>query len=353
MTMTEVRRYVLSRLKGEHKTRLLTVSALLWGYLRSGVLGIAGVARGIWGVTSTRHSIKRVWRFACNPNTDPHVVMAALLREAECLGRPMVVAIDWVELRGGMRALVAGLCLGKGRALPVAWTVVHAGKFFRSQNNIENGFLRLLKTFFLDPARAVIVADRGFRRASFLALLDYLGFGYVVRVSGNVVVRCDRHEGLLEECGIREREEIDFGAVRYREDEVTTTRIVSRWARGAAEPWHLATNLNKSINKICGIYAQRMEEEESFRDLKSHRYGAALRYVKLSSPERYERLFMLWAMGAWLLHGQGQSAIDRNLHLGLSSAPNTRRELSIVRIGRELLKEPLGTPAALLRRMAA
>jgi len=132
MTMTEVRRYVLSRLKGEHKTRLLTVSALLWGYLRSGVLGIAGVARGIWGVTSTRHSIKRVWRFACNPNTDPHVVMAALLREAECLGRPMVVAIDWVELRGGMRALVAALCLGKGRALPVAWTVVHAGKFFRS-----------------------------------------------------------------------------------------------------------------------------------------------------------------------------------------------------------------------------
>jgi len=75
--------------------------------------------------------------------------------------------------------------------------------------------------------------------------------------------------------------------------------------------------------------------------------------VKLSSPERHERVFMLWALGAWLLHGQGQSAADRNLHLGLSSAPNTRRELSIIRIARELLQEPLGTPAALLRRMAA
>jgi len=310
MTMTDVRRFALSRLRGEHKTRLLAISALLWGYLGSGALGIAAIARGIRSATSTRHSIKRVWRFLRNVNTDPHVVMAALVREAECLGRPMVIAIDWVELRGGMRALVAGLCLGKGRALPVAWTVVHVSRFFRSQNSIENG--RLLKTFFMDAGRVAIVADRGFRRASFLSLLDYLGFGYVVRVSGNVVVRCASHEGLLGECGIRERGEIDFGQVKYREDEVTTTRIVSRWMR-----------------------------------------GAALRYVKLSSPERYERLFMLWAMGAWLLHGQGHSAIDRNLHLGLSSAPNTRRELSIVRIGRELLKEPLGTPAALPRRMAA
>jgi len=75
--------------------------------------------------------------------------------------------------------------------------------------------------------------------------------------------------------------------------------------------------------------------------------------VKLAGPERHERMFMLWALGAWLLHGQGQSAVDRNLHLGLSSAPNTRRELSIVRIGRGLLKGPLGTPADLLRRMAA
>jgi hypothetical protein len=353
MTMTEVRRFVLSRLRGDHKTRLLTLSALLWGYLKSGVLGVAAIARGVESDTSTRHSIKRVWRFLRNINTDPQVVMAALVKEAEALGCPMIVALDWVELRGGMRALVASLCIAKGRALPVAWTVVHANKFFRSQNNIENGFMRLFGAFLTDPGRAVIVADRGFRRASFLSLLDYLGFGYVVRVAEKVTVRGEVHEGLLSEYGIREREEVDFGRVWYREDEIIATRIVSRWARGSAEPWHLATNTKKSLNKICSIYALRMEEEESFRDLKSHRYGAALRYVKLSGPERYERIFMLWALGAWFFHGQGQAAMARNMHLGLSSAPNTRCELSIVRIGRELLQKPLGAPAALLRCIAA
>ena len=96
-----------------------------------------------------------------------------------------------------------------------------------------------------------------------------------------------------------------------------------------------------------------MEEEESFRDLKSHRYGAALRYVRLSEPERYERLFMIWAMGTWLLWAQGLAGIRRNLHLGLSSASNTRRDLSIVRIGAKLFKKGLGGPPGLIRAMAA
>ena len=353
MTMTDVRRYFLSRLKYDHKTRVLTLSALVWGYLQSGMLGVAAVARRVQSNTSVRHSIKRVDRFLGNVNTDPHVVMAMLIKEAEVLGRELVIALDWVELRGNMRALVAGLCIGKGRALPVAWTVVHVSRLRHSQNNIENGLMRLLTTFFTDPRRVAVIADRGFRRASFLQLLDHLGFGYVVRISSKVHVQGELHRGLLSNYALKERDEIDFGRMQYREDGVIRTRIVSRWKRGSEEPWHLATNTRKSLNKLCKTYALRMEEEESFRDLKSHRYGAALRYVKLSEPERYERIFMLWAVGAWLKHGQGQAAIDLNLHLGLSSAPNTKRELSIVRIGGELITEPLGTPAALLRGMAA
>ena len=123
--------------------------------------------------------------------------------------------------------------------------------------------------------------------------------------------------------------------------------------RGCAEPWYLATNVEKSLKKVCEVYAMRMEIEEGFRDLKSHRYGKALRYVKLSSADRYERLFMIWALGTWLLHAQGMIAVRRNLHLGLSTASNRRRDLSIVKIGEKLLREPLGTPAALLRRLAA
>ncbi len=353
MTRTDLCRWINSRFRGEHKTRLRTLSAVAWGFLNVTRLGVCAIAEGIDSLTSVRHSIKRVWRFLRNAGVDPTVTMQVLCREAEALGRPMVVALDWVELRGGMRALVAGLCAGGGRALPLAWAVVSPSKFYRSQNSVEEGLLRLFSTFFTDPARVVIVADRGFRRAALLTLLDSLGFGYVVRVCGRVHVKGESYAGLLEDRPLVEREEFDLGWVSYREDGIARTRIVARWLRGCVEPWYLATNVEKSLGKACKVYAMRMEIEEGFRDLKSHRYGKALRYVKLSSPDRYERLFIIWAVGTWLLHAQGLAAVRRDLHLGLSTASNRRRDLSIVKIGEKLLREPLGTPAALLRRLAA
>lgn len=353
MTVTEVRRWVESRFRDEHKTRRKTISAVLWGFLSVNTLGVAAIARGIESATKVRHSIKRVWRFLRNVNVDPTSAMQALCREAESLGRVMVVAFDWVELRGGYRALVAGLSTKDGRALPLAWTVVDPAKFHRSQNSVEEGFLRLFRAFLVNPERVIIVADRGFRRAASVALLDALDFGYVVRVCGHVHVKGGTYSGLLEDHPLSERDEFDLGRVRYREDGITETRVVARWMRGCDEPWYLATNLTKGLNGVCSTFAERMEIEEGFRDLKSHRYGAKLRYVKLSSAERYERMLMIWALGTWLFHGQGLAAVRQNLHLGLSSAPNTRRDLSIVRIGRETLKLPLGGPPALLRAMAA
>lgn len=100
------------------------------------------------------------------------------------------------------------------------------------------------------------------------------------------------------------------------------------------------------------IYAGWMQEEESFRDMKSHRYGFALRHVKLGRAERYERLTAIRAVGMWLFFAQGAAAVDADLHLGLSSAPNGRRELSLVRMGRMLLKSAIGDPPALLRVLA-
>jgi len=213
--------------------------------------------------------------------------------------------------------------------------------------------LRLFSTFFVNPERVIIVADRGFRRAAFLAFMNALGFGYVVRICGRVHVKGKTYVGLLEEHPLPEGERFDLGRVHCREDEVIETRVVAEWMRGCDERWYLAANLTKGVGALCGIYLARMEIEEGFRDLKSHRYGAKLRYVMLADAERYERLLMIWALGMWLHFGQGLAAVRRNLHLGLSSAPNTRRDLSVVRIGRETLTLPLGGPPALLRAMAA
>jgi hypothetical protein len=297
--------------------------------------------------TSVRHRIKRVWRLVSNTGFRAEVVMAALAREAEANEGMLVVALDWVELRNRCRALVAGLSRKDGRALPVAWKVIWDSHPESSQNAVEDEFLEHLAGFFTDPSRVVIVADRGFRRASLLKHLEALGFHYVIRICENVRVAGRRYEGVLGKHELGEGGEEDLGWVNYREDGIVMTRVVSRWA------WYLATSGDKTLKRVCEIYAMRMEIEESFRDLKSHRYGAALRYVELSEPARYERLLAIWAMSMWLLIAQGMGAIRRGLHLGLSSASNSRCDLSIIRIGRETLKLPLGGPPALLRALAS
>jgi len=353
MTLTEVRRWIFSRLRDRHKTQLKNISAVVWGYLSAPVLGVAAIGRGIAGRRKPRHSIKRVWRFLRNHRLQVDAVMEMLVRQAEAFGGMLVVAVDWVELRNRQRALVAALCRNDGRALPLAWTVVWNSKFDVSQNAVEDAFLARLAGFFTDPERVVIVADRGFRRASFLALLGRLRFHYVIRICENVRVEGRRYSGILGGHGLREGQEEDLGWVEYREDRIVRTRIVARRARGADEPWYLATSSDRTLKRVCETYALRMEIEEHFRDLKSHRYGAALRYVALSEPGRYLRLLMIWALGMWLMVAQGLAAIRRDLHLGLSSASNSRRDLSVTRIGREVLHMPLGGPPALLRAMVA
>jgi hypothetical protein len=353
MLTSDVNRWVFSSLKGVHKKRLSTISAVVWAFLSVVRLGIAALGRALGGPAKARHNIKRVWRLIANPRFDPVVVQEALLLQAAELFRPLVLSLDWVELKGGCRALVAAVCLRRhGRALPVAWVVVKPRCFRRSQNSVEDAFVERLAKL-LAGAEACIVADRGFRRASLLTLLGSLGLGYVIRVCAHVHVSGRGHTGLLKHCGLSENAEADLGRLSYREDGFADTRIVWRWERAQDEPWILATNLDKSIKRLCEIYALRMEEEESFRDLKSHRFGAALRYLDLSDTDRYERMLAIWALGTWLLHAQGYAAVRRDLHHGLSTASNRRRDLSFVSIGRLLIPEPLGSLRSLFSLLAA
>jgi len=349
---SQVSGWLFSRFTSMHKSRLRTISAVLWGFLSAAKLGISALGRSVAVETTPRHGIKRVDRLMANELWTPEEVMAVLSKEAARYFGAMVVSLDWVELRRGFRALVASVCTRRGRALPVAWKVVRPEKFTRSQNAVEDEFVEALARL-LDAGRVCIVADRGFRRATFLALLNSLGFGYVIRVCGKVQVSGRRHVGLLENCGLREGAEADLGAVAYREDGLARTRLVWRWNRAQDQPWLLATNLDKSIQRLCEIYALRMEEEESFRDLKSHRYGFALRYVLVSSVERYERMLAVWAMGTWVLYGQGLAAVQAKLHYGLSTATNQHIDLSLVKIGHLLLRLALGPPRALFKQLAA
>jgi hypothetical protein len=58
-------------------------------------------------------------------------------------------------------------------------------------------------------------------------------------------------------------------------------------------------------------------------------------------------------MGMWIFYAQGHGAVNARQHYGLSTAPNSRIDLSLVRIGHLLLRLKLGPPQALFRLLAS
>jgi hypothetical protein len=60
------------------------------------------------------------------------------------------------------------------------------------------------------------------------------------------------------------------------------------------EPWCLAASTTTaSARMLMDYYAKRWEIEGDFRDTKDLRFGMGMSWVRISSPERHDRLWLL------------------------------------------------------------
>ena len=84
-----------------------------------------------------------------------------------------------------------------------------------------------------------------------------------------------------------------------------------------------------------------MQIEETFRDLKGHRWGFALRYARSHDPKRLQILLLVAALAALVVWLVGLAAHASNRHWRLQANTERRRPiLSICFIGRQLLNHP-------------
>ena len=78
--------------------------------------------------------------------------------------------------------------------------------------------------------------------------------------------------------------------------------VVCVKAKGMKEPWCLAaSDPQASAKTLTGYYAKRWGIETSFRDIKDLRFGMGLKSVRVSKPERRDRLLLLSALAIALL----------------------------------------------------
>src|SRR4051794_29097465 len=84
------------------------------------------------------------------------------------------------------------------------------------------------------------------------------------------------------------------------------------------EAWCLATsNAAASSRQIIDLYSKRWSVEASFRDTKDLRFGLGLASVRISDPQRRDRLLLLNAFAVVLLTLLGAAGES----LGMISSP--------------------------------
>lgn len=296
-------------------------------------LTMTDLSRSWPGATFSHAPLKAVDRLLSNPHVHRSILPLSqamsrwLLRTAS-----PVLVVDWVDLRrdGCWCALRAAVPVG-GRTVTV-YERIYPIKRINSPA-AEREFLALLAQVVPEGVRPIVVTDAGFRSGWLRAVAGY-GWDYIGRVRNNVKV-CGRTDVDWRACatlhaGAGRRAE-DLGAYRIVQAEPTPCRLirvrrqrrhrdqltragqpqqgsVARKARKAArEPWLLATSLpaeRSHAGQVAAIYGKRMQIEESFRDLKSHRFGMGFEDSQTRDERRLSVLLllnMLVGFTAWLL----------------------------------------------------
>jgi hypothetical protein len=135
---------------------------------------LASSGRQLAGHTTADSAIKRAWRFTDNHRVNVADAMAGVLdRLVRNRKKRLLVSFDRTEFRQ-FHALLAAACI-RGRAVPLLWASYPQWKLLRSQNTLEEGLLRSLRTLVPESVDVVILADRGFGRAEWAAVCQELG----------------------------------------------------------------------------------------------------------------------------------------------------------------------------------
>jgi hypothetical protein len=312
------------------------------------------------------HRLKRLWRFLGNERVDALAVQCAAIPHAVARlggGGRLGLAVDWTmfdaTLPSGRRMRYQVLRIAvpcRGRAVPLLQLAYDRDRLpaDRSQNQLEEDALWAVVAALPPGVRPVVLADRGFARATFLAALGQRGLDYVVRIDkGTCLTEPGGRRWKLGEEGLRPGQVRWAPGVRYglhhgrpRDLELNVAlcwRVAKCRARREPpqEPWYLATSLG-TAGRAVAWYWRRGWIEQSFKDAKS-RFGLAR--ARVGCPERLARLLAALTLAlAWLTLAALPAALPPGWHAHVAQ----RGRASLVALALALLDERRDLPAACL-----
>lgn len=344
---------------------LLAVQALVAGRR----LTMMELARHWPGAKRVRAPLKRLDRLLGNRDVQ------ALRAQVYCMAmswmvrspRPVLV-VDWSDLKDdGRWQLLRAAAVARGRAITVYEEVHPAWKVNNAK--VHRAFLKRLRALLPAGVCPILVTDAGFRNPWFGAV-EALGWHWLGRVRNRTRVRlpggnwtdwkalpASTRVRSLGEAQLAQSNPLSCRLVlvrRPKQGRVELTRCGRRAQGGhsrkmaarAKDPWLLAVSHSLEAlpaATVVALYGKRMQIEQSFRDLKSHRYGCAFEDTLTRDAQRLEMLLMihmLASLAAWLV------ALAATAHtLASVRCPSLAKRYSLLWTGWALLRRSMVLPS--------
>ncbi|MGC1622208.1 MAG: IS4 family transposase [Pseudolabrys sp.] len=332
---------VLSGLLGEdlHAKRVSSLCDATLGVLHSGSLAICAIGQGLAAARSLKpkHAVKQIDRLLSNTAINVDDILFRWVPFIIGERSSIMVAMDWTDFDADNQAtIMLALMSDHGRSTPLVWLTVDKSTLKDRRNFYEHRVLVRLAELLPAETKVCIVADRGFGDQKLYKMLtEDLCFDYVIRFRGNIAVTAatgeTRTAAAWVQAGGRARvlRGAEVTADRYRVGTVVCVQDPDM-----KQAWCLAaSSTDATAKQLTGLYGRRWGIECTLRDSKDLRFGMGLGTIRVKSPERRDRLWLINAFAVILLTLLGAAGEALGYDRMLKTNTTKRRVHSLFRQG--------------------
>lgn len=289
------------RLPAQRKTQRGKLALLVATMLHARTANLMALAASL-PLATERADMRYQWiaRFIDNQRVVCDAVMQPFAREvlarAAEAGRVTLI-MDQPKASDRHQILMLSVRFGE-RALPLAWRVeaTDGAIGFGCQKTL----LEAVTSWLPPDAEICLMADRFYGTPELIAFAAARGWGYRLRLKGNLSVFIDGHKSRLDQHAARRRPYMQDIELTYRR---ITTNVGIIGDPGHDEPWFIAMS-DKPGYLTTLDYAARWGIEPMFSDFKSRGFG--LEQSQLQTPDRLSRLLLVMSLALYFAVSTGQ-----------------------------------------------
>jgi hypothetical protein len=352
-----------------HAKRLTSLLAAVEAVVSGSRLTLSDLGRGLLSTTTVKHNTKRIDRLLGNRalHTELPSLYKALVRDClDGVSMPLIV-IDWSDLTPDRRwQLLRASVAIEGRSMTL-YEQVHPQSRATSPQ-VHRAFLKKLSTMLPPGCKPILITDAGFRGPWF-RLVERMGWYWIGRIRNRDMVSPasgGEWVGCKTLYPFATSQATSLGQFNYVRKHPMPCRLVLvkrikqgrhktgklgkpmrsspslKNARAQREPWLLATSPeldHLSAQAVVAVYAQRMQIEESFRDLKSEHYGFGFSAGRSKQKDRLSVLLLIACLASFVLRLIGEVGKAKQMEFQFQS--NTRRSrpvLSVITLALQLVQ---------------